>query len=254
MEEHKNSYCVYKHTNLINNKIYIGITSQNPPEKRWMNGFGYQGNKHFWRAIQKFGWDNFKHEILFYNLTKQEACKKEIELIAYFNSTDERYGYNVSHGGEAVAQGLKRSEETKMKHRKNAALRRGRYGEEYRICQFDLSGQLIKIYDWPVEAADEMHTGSQTIIDACEMHKSYKGYVWRYYFDAKSYINKMRKLKENDKISQFTLDLKFVRTYLSVESAYFINRYDLHCTKTKIAKCVNYELDSAYGYVWRPAV
>lgn len=56
-------YCVYIHTNKINKKSYIGITCQKP-EHRWgCNGNGYAECPHFWRAIQKYGWDNFDHKI-----------------------------------------------------------------------------------------------------------------------------------------------------------------------------------------------
>lgn len=91
------AFCVYKHTS-PNGKVYIGITSQTP-ERRWQHGFGYKENPHFHTAIQKYGWDNFKHEILFENLTKEEAESKEIELIAQCHSTDRRCGYNKASGG-----------------------------------------------------------------------------------------------------------------------------------------------------------
>lgn len=90
-------YCVYKHTNTINNKCYIGITSQQP-NRRWLNGYGYsKAQSKFYNAIQKYGWDNFTHEILFENLTFAEANSKEIELIAFYNSCEA--GYNTSTGG-----------------------------------------------------------------------------------------------------------------------------------------------------------
>lgn len=91
-------YLVYKHTS-PNGKVYIGITRKNPI-KRWNNGNGYKQNTHFYNAISKYGWNNIKHEILFDNLTKEEACKKEIELIAEYKSNDPNYGYNRSSGGE----------------------------------------------------------------------------------------------------------------------------------------------------------
>lgn len=65
-------WCVYKIQNLINHKIYIGVTSQNP-EKRWARGRGYKGNPHFTKAIEKYGWDSFSHEILHENLSREEA-------------------------------------------------------------------------------------------------------------------------------------------------------------------------------------
>lgn len=91
-------WSVYKHTSPVN-KVYIGITSQKP-EDRWLNGNNYKGNKHFNSAIKKYGWNNFKHEILFENLTEQEAKDKEIELITLYDSTDPDKGYNLSSGGE----------------------------------------------------------------------------------------------------------------------------------------------------------
>lgn len=104
------SYCLYKHT-CPNNKMYIGITSQNPI-KRWGGGSGYMNNNHFYRAIVKYGWDNIKHEILFTDLTKEEAEQKEIELIAKYQSNNPEYGYNIDNGGNSLG---KHSETTKLK-------------------------------------------------------------------------------------------------------------------------------------------
>ena len=108
------AYSVYKHTS-PNGKVYIGIISRKP-EQRWSNGSGYSKNKHFAHAINKYGWENIKHEILFSDLTKEEACKMEIELILKFKSNDRRYGYNFGTGGEHGATGSKWSEETRKHH------------------------------------------------------------------------------------------------------------------------------------------
>ena len=112
--EEKNYY-VYKHT-FPNNKVYIGITQQEP-EKRWKNGLGYDAHQTLMkRAIKKYGWQNIKHEILYKNLNKNEACNKEIELIALYDSTNKQKGYNVSQGGEGTI-GVKPTEESKEKNR-----------------------------------------------------------------------------------------------------------------------------------------
>ena len=81
-----NSFCVYVHTNKINNKKYVGQTCQKP-ESRWGNqGCGYKGCLLFERAIQKYGWDNFEHKILYSNLTQKEACAYESLLINKYNN------------------------------------------------------------------------------------------------------------------------------------------------------------------------
>ena len=90
-------YNVYKHTNIINNKSYIGVTSQKC-ENRWgINGKGYELQPKFYHAIQKYGWSNFTHEILYTNLSKNEALQIEAQLIQKYNSI--KNGYNVSSYG-----------------------------------------------------------------------------------------------------------------------------------------------------------
>ena len=106
-------YIVYKHT-LPNKKVYIGITSRNPI-KRWSAGNGYKTQTYFYRAIQKYGWNNIKHEILFTDLTKEEACEKEIELIAFYKSNNPDFGYNNSIGGENGRAGIHLSDEYRKK-------------------------------------------------------------------------------------------------------------------------------------------
>lgn len=113
MAEIRSDYKVYKHTT-PSGKVYIGITCQDI-EKRWEHGKGYKRNAHFYSAIEKYGWENISHEILFKNLTKEEAAAKEIELIAKFKSNDREFGYNKSKGGEKSAEGVKRSAETRKK-------------------------------------------------------------------------------------------------------------------------------------------
>lgn len=92
------TYSVYKHTS-PSGKVYIGITKQSLTG-RWKNGLGYKTSPHFWNAIQKYGWENFEHEILFEGLTSDEACKRERTTIAELRATDPQYGYNQKTGGD----------------------------------------------------------------------------------------------------------------------------------------------------------
>lgn len=104
-------YCVYVHTNKLNGQKYVGQTSYVKPEYRWNNGKGYKVNEHFARAIEKYGWNNFEHEIVCENLTHEEANKIECELINKYNTLNEKFGYNKKEGGSYGAH----TEETKKK-------------------------------------------------------------------------------------------------------------------------------------------
>jgi group I intron endonuclease len=92
------SWCIYKHTNKINGKVYIGQTCQNPKD-RWQNGKGYENNIYFYNAIKKYGWqDGFTHEIIEDNIETQElANEREIYYIEFYNSYED--GYNLTKGG-----------------------------------------------------------------------------------------------------------------------------------------------------------
>lgn len=94
------NWTVYLHENRVNGKRYIGITGREPT-LRWCNGNGYSGNQHFYSAIQKYGWDAFRHEILYTNLTREEAERIETDLIAKYGTLNPEKGYNLAPGGFA---------------------------------------------------------------------------------------------------------------------------------------------------------
>ena len=83
---------IYKTTNLINGKIYIGQDSNN--DAKYL-GSGLLLNY----AIKKYGKENFIKEILQTCESKSDLNKFEKHWIQEFNSTDKRIGYNISEGG-----------------------------------------------------------------------------------------------------------------------------------------------------------
>ena len=105
-------YSVYKHET-PSGKVYIGITKQEP-KKRWLHGKGYQKQDYFYNAIQKYGWDNIKHEVLFTGLTKEEANQKEIELIEKYKSNQREFGYNIRDGGYNATHSAESREKLKQ--------------------------------------------------------------------------------------------------------------------------------------------
>ena len=100
---------IYKYTNKINNKVYIGQTSQTLARRAKKDGEGYKHCLHFYSAIQKYGWENFSCEIL-EQVSELEADDKEKYYIQYYNSIDN--GYNIDCGGHIEKV---RSEQTKQK-------------------------------------------------------------------------------------------------------------------------------------------
>ena len=97
MEERK--FIVYKHENKINGKVYIGLTQN--LKRRWVGkGQAYSGSPVFYKALKKYGWDNFTHEIMYENLTQEQAKQKETELIKQYKSNETAYGYNLTLGGD----------------------------------------------------------------------------------------------------------------------------------------------------------
>lgn len=109
------SYYVYIHT-CPNGKKYIGQHTGNDPKDRWRsNGRGYL-NQVFYRAIEKYGWNNIEH-VIYECDTIAEMNYLERYLISYYQSNNPKYGYNMSEGGESGTSGYKHTEESHRKMR-----------------------------------------------------------------------------------------------------------------------------------------
>lgn len=114
-------YVLYEHRNKLNGKRYIGIT--NNVTKRWYGkGKHYDGCPRFWNAIQKYGWDNFTHTIIVYDLTLDEANRLEKHFISKYKTCEKEHGYNIAEGGSNAPTmlGKHHSEDTREKMRQSA--------------------------------------------------------------------------------------------------------------------------------------
>ena len=87
---------IYKTTNLLNGKFYIGKRVYRKKDDDWYLGSGVYLN----RAIKKYGRINFKKEIIEWCNNKKHLSEREIYWISYFNSTNSKIGYNLSLGGD----------------------------------------------------------------------------------------------------------------------------------------------------------
>ena len=97
-------YEVFKINCLINDKIYIGQTVQNPPIKRWLDHYDEMNRTNnqllLYRALRRWGIENFAFQILEENIELSKLNEKEIYYITKFKSNQKKYGYNLTRGGQ----------------------------------------------------------------------------------------------------------------------------------------------------------
>lgn len=210
MKSNIDDYKVYVHK-FPNNKVYIGITLQKP-EYRWGKGNKYKGNKYITNAIQKYGWDNIKHEILYEHLTKEEAEQKEIELIAQYKSNQREFGYNIENGGNHNGKhsketllkmsnaikgkkspcGMLNKHHSKKTKEKMSISRTGKVQSQEtiekrikqlrkKVNQYDLEGNFIKTWDSINVASSTLHIKDSDISRVCKGQRNKcGGYIWKY--------------------------------------------------------------------------
>ena len=220
----ENNYTVYMHI-CPNNKKYIGITKLKPQE-RWKNGYGYNDNRHFKNAINKYGWDNIKHKVLYKNLSKQEAEQKEIELIKHYKSNNNNYGYNVDNGGKHIGS---RSENTKNKISKNNA--------KYWLNK--------KRSDETKEKISKAHKGKKkTLKQRKKQSELYKGTNNPFYGHKMSLFTKNKIIKSN---SRKVICLETQKIYNSITEASKENNINI----TSISYCCNNKRKSAGKLHWK---
>ena len=184
-----NNYVVYMHVNRANGKRYVGISAN--PLARWANGRGYFRNKHFSDAIEKYGWNNFDHLILYAELSKEDACEIEQHLIRKYKTQDKRFGYNLTSGGEM----FKHSEESKRlmsEHRKGKGLHEFSETHKQRLRDNHGGGAEKKpvlcvetgeVFSCIKEAANQTGINKKQISNCCRGVPHYNtagGYTWRF--------------------------------------------------------------------------
>lgn len=118
--DHTRIYSIYKITNLINLKCYIGFTSKKNPMYRWSSHVSCAKNEtakrtYIQRAIRKHGKDNFEFQVIYQSKDFDHTLNVMEPFFILQLSTLKPSGYNVSVGGDKTTIGIKHSEETKQK-------------------------------------------------------------------------------------------------------------------------------------------
>ena len=230
-------YTVYCHTT-PSGKKYIGISKN--PEKRWDKGNGYNKNTFFSRAIEKYGWDNIDHNILFTGLSYEEAKEIEIKMIKEYKTTSREFGYNIRDGGDGPF-----SEESRK------LMSTSRMGNKNSLGNIP-SDETRKTISESLKKYYETHTGTMT-----GKHHS-KETIEK--MKCKIISDETRRLMsehhcnvsgENNpssrSIRQFDTDGNIIRDYKYASMA--ANEYNLDLSS--IIKCCKGKQKTCGGYVWK---
>jgi hypothetical protein len=94
---------LYIHVNRQNKQCYVGITEQEA-WKRWFSGLAYRNNRRFGAAIKKYEWASFNSYILAFGESRESLNQAEKEAIAAAGGHKSKYTYNLSPGGDMVAE------------------------------------------------------------------------------------------------------------------------------------------------------
>lgn len=139
---------IYKVTNIINDKIYIGQTIQSVKD-RWYRHCGKSGlsdnemNTHFKRAILKYGKENFRIETIEICDSK-DLNEREKYYISYYDSY--KSGYNSTLGGQEGAKPYKTSEDLELQiielYKYGFSLRE--IGREFNLDKTTVKGILVR--------------------------------------------------------------------------------------------------------------
>lgn len=227
------NYIVYKTTNLINGKIYVGVHRTNPDIFDGYIGCGVTNKdkkkktlKGFPSAVRKYGYNNFKRETLFIypdtEAGKEAAYQKEAEIvnIEFVKSSNT---YNLVVGGACSL---------------HTVLIKC-------IAQYTLEGKFIRTWDSIKEAQDALNLNS---ISNCLIGKSkYCGdFQWRYYTDNSDIAPVEKKEKT---IYQFDLQGNLIKVWksASLASKEFQNS---NSARVAIQNVCNKITRQAFGYYW----
>lgn len=139
----KKDFEIYKLTNTVNNKIYIGLTTQGTENRFklhcWKAGQGSDYPLHV--AIREFGKESFRREILESVENPTIARERERYFVKIFNSQDKNVGYNTTAGGEyfEVTDEMRKAMSKAQKGR--------RHTESFKsVLQYTKDGEFIREY------------------------------------------------------------------------------------------------------------
>lgn len=259
---------IYKITNTVNNKCYIGETIKSDPNIRWKSHKSNIKNKKgcplLMKAFEKYGENAFKFEVLIICFD-EDVFKFEKEYIKKYNSLSPN-GYNVAEGGKSGRNflGKKHSEETKKiigqksKEYNNREEVKERARRVIKTINSNMSEILKRSEKWK-KAVEEGRIGGKNIKRVKRNDNTKKkiseGLKKYYAENKKSYSNNFKNHSEimtkaiGRKIAQYSLDNKLIATFDSI----ILAAKDTNIGRRSIQSNAAGRTKTSGGFIWKYA-
>jgi group I intron endonuclease len=229
---------IYKTTNILDGRIYIGIDFYNNPE--------YLGSGKLLKlAIKKHGVKNFKKQIVKHCISRYHLSEAERFWIKYFNSTDRQIGYNLSNGGYGGHTGSEA-------YKKISDWNKGR-----KMPQIAIDNQIKTKSLWSEEKKKSIllkfkntlasQSDEKKKLKFERMSASKKGCIPWNKGTAKPKIKKERIAHNRRKVAQFSIDGKFIRQFNTVTEACIL----LNGSRSNINKVALGKSKHHLGFLWK---
>lgn len=237
---------IYKITNKINDKIYIGQTNNFKRRIKQHTKEKFSRISLIKRAVEKYGKENFEVIILFKHENKDLINFAEEFFIRYFNSTQREFGYNIKLGGDNYTQ----SEETKRKigeaqkgEKNHMYQKRGSLNKTSKPVQ-ELKTGLI--FESAMIASEYFGLNFSHICAVCRGERNSTGkYIFRYIDENNKIIETSRsKISRGRRIKNKTTGEIF-NSFKEISETY--NR---NIDSGNIIKVIKGKAKTSYGYEW----
>ncbi len=261
----ENDTCgIYYFTNILNNKIYIGqsVTIHNR-KLGHLNDLrnNRHANSHLQRAFNKYGEENFKHNILA-KCPKEYLDKMENKFVKIYKAADRKYGYNIrtEENKFPIESILKLKKALKDNNKvKEAKIKMWETRKRNKINQYDLQGNFIRTWTSTVEASKILKIHQSLIRKVCIGNHglySIKGFMFRDYINIDN-INpcvsiKIKKIKivsrKIKKVDCFDKHSKILlNTYKNASDAAKLLSLDSSC----VSKCCKGKIKYYKTYIFK---
>ena len=217
---------IYKITNLINNKVYIGQSVE--IERRWQKHKNYYKNKEnhkykIYRAMYKYGIENFSFEIIEICQPKQ-LNERQIYWISYYNSLQN--GYNMTSGGDGIIN-----------------------CNDKPVNQYDSNGKFLNTYKSAHEAERQTQICFTNICKVCRKERPHAGgYIWRYVSDTSPIEPiKITRIVRGTHVLQYSLLGEPLHEFKSLAEA----EKQTGINSVSIGRVCKGKQKTAGGYIWK---